>query len=67
VWAQAAKRGAREIEAVSAGPERLNEQGQVVGRVRIRLTYERSGSYEVTEATVTCVVDQTGKILRMGS
>ena len=62
-WAEAAKLGARSIEAVSAGPERVSGQGQVIGRVRVRITYERSGTYEVTEATMTCTVDQSGKLV----
>jgi len=63
VQAEAGKLGAREVEAVSAGPERHNNRGQFVGPVRIRITYERLVGYEVREATVRCVVDQTGKLV----
>ena len=63
VWAQAAPLGAREIEAVSAGPDQLNDEGQVVGPVRTWITYERPSGYEVREATLTCVVDLEGKFV----
>jgi hypothetical protein len=64
VWREAAKLGARDIEAVSAGPERRNEKGQFVGPVRLRITYYKLLSgYEVREATLTCVVDPEGKLV----
>ena len=63
VWAQAAHLGAREIEAVSAGPDQLNDKGQYVGPVRTWITYERPSSYEVREATLTCVVDSEGRFI----
>lgn len=63
VKAEAEKLGAREVEAASAGPDRRNEKGQFVGPVRVRITYVRAMGYEVREANMTCVVDQTGKIV----
>ena len=63
VWAQAAHLGAREIEAVSAGPDQLNDKGQYVGPVRTWITYERPSGYEVREATLTCVVDPEGRFI----
>jgi len=63
VWAEAAKLGAREIEAVSARPEHLNGKGQFVGRVRIRVTYERWSGKEVREITLTCVVGRDGAFI----
>jgi hypothetical protein len=64
VWREAAKLGARDIEAVSAGPERRNEKGQFVGPVRLRITYYKLlGGYEVREATLTCIVDPEGKFV----
>lgn len=63
-WTEAVKLGAREIEAVSAGPERLNEKGQFVGPVRMRITYYKLlGGYEVREARLMCVVDPEGKLV----
>jgi hypothetical protein len=63
VQAEAGKLGARSVEAVSAGPEQRNPQGQTVGPVRVRITYERVGGYEVREATMRCVVDRSGKVV----
>ena len=63
VRAEAGKLGARSVEAVSAGPEQRNPQGQTVGPVRVRITYERLGGYEVREATMRCVVDRSGKVV----
>src|SRR3954468_7067048 len=63
VRAEAGKLGARSVEAVSAGPEQRNPQGQTVGPVRVRITYERVGGYEVREATMRCVVDRSGKVV----
>jgi|SRR5215207_1510580 hypothetical protein len=60
---EAAKLGARNIEAVSAGPARLNKKRQFVGRVRIRIMYQKLLGYEVRESTMTCVVDRAGKIV----
>jgi hypothetical protein len=66
-WAEAAKLGARDIEAVSAGPERLNEQGQFVGRVRMRITYQRFFGSEVREATMACAIDRAGKVVNVAT
>jgi hypothetical protein len=63
VRAEAGKLGARSVEAVSAGPEQRNPKGQTVGPVRVRITYERVGGYEVREATMRCVVDRSGKVV----
>jgi len=63
VQAEAGKLGARSVEAVSAGPEQRNPQGKTVGPVRVRITYERLGGYEVREATMRCVVDRSGKVV----
>jgi hypothetical protein len=58
--------GGTDIEAVSAGRERVDTRGQVVGPVRMRITYRKvTGSYslyEVREATVSCTVDREGKV-----
>jgi hypothetical protein len=54
--------GGAVIEAVSAGRERVDTKGQVVGPVRMRITYRKvTGSYsiyEVREATVSCTLDR---------
>ena len=63
IQAEAGKLGTRSVEAVSAGPEQRNPQGQTVGPVRVRITYERLGGYEVREATMRCVVDQSGQVV----
>lgn len=63
VLSEAAKIGAREVEAVSAGPHRRDAKGRYVGPVHMRITYARLGGYEVREATMTCLVDRNGKIV----
>ena len=66
-WAEAVKLGGYTIEAVSAGPERVGKAGQVVGPVRLRITYQKvTGTYriyEVREATLTCVVGRDGTFI----
>jgi len=62
-WGEAQKLGAREIEAVSAGPDRPNGKGGFVGPVRMRITYARPDGYEVRLADMTCVVDRSGRIV----
>ena len=64
VRAEAVKLGAREIEAVPAGPEQMDKKGQRVAPVHVRITYGKpAGGYEVREATLMCVVDQAGKFV----
>lgn len=60
---EAVKLGAREVEAVSAGPHRRDRQGRYVGRVTMRITYARPSGYEVRMATLTCIVDRRGAII----
>ena len=62
-WGEAQKLGAREIEAVSAGPDWPNGKGGFVGPVRMRITYARPDGYEVRLADMTCVVDRSGRIV----
>ena len=61
---EAAKLGAQNVEVVSAGPEHRNEKGQFVGPIRARITYPRFWSVEVREATMTCIVDGDGKLIK---
>jgi hypothetical protein len=61
--AEAMKLGAKEVEAASTGPDRSNAKGQLVGSVRMRITYARPNGYEVRLADMTCVVDRNGKIV----
>lgn len=63
VESEASKIGAREVEAVSAGPHRRNRRGQYEGPVRMRITYATANGFEVREATMTCIVDGRGKIV----
>ena len=66
VQAEAVKLGAREVEAVSAGPAWTNKQGQVVGPVRVRISYDKGfgifGTHEVREAAVNCAMEPDGRI-----
>lgn len=63
VQGEAARLGAREVEAVSAGRHRLNNKGQYVAPVLMRITYTRPDGYEVRQARMTCIVDRRGKIV----
>jgi hypothetical protein len=63
VQSEAAKIGARDTEAVSAGPHRRAADGRYAGPVEMRITYPRPGGYEVRSARMTCVVDRQGKIV----
>jgi hypothetical protein len=63
VESEAQRIGAREVEAVSAGPHRRNGKGQYVAPVRMRITYTRPDGYEVRQATLTCIVDRRNKIV----
>ena len=63
VWSEASKTGAKEIEAVSAGPDKRDRKGDYFAPVLMRLTYERPFAYEVRQATLICVVDRKGGIV----
>ena len=63
VWSEASKTGAKEIEAVSAGPDRRDRKGDYFAPVLMRLTYERPMAYEVRQATLICVVNRKGGIV----
>lgn len=63
VAAEAKKVGARDVEAVSAGAQRRDAKGNYVAPVLVRITYASSMSYEVREATLTCIVDRKRKIV----
>lgn len=63
VQSEAAKVGAKEVEAVSAGTEHRDRQGRYFAPVRLRVTYVRPSGYEVRESTLTCIVDRGGKIV----
>ncbi|GJD82325.1 hypothetical protein [Methylobacterium haplocladii] len=63
VWSEASKQGAKEIEVVSAGPERRDRKGDYFAPVMMRLTYTRPFAYEVREAMLICVVNRAGGIV----
>lgn len=63
VRGEATKIGAREVEAVSAGPDRRDASGRYSAPVRMRITYAQPGGFEVREALMTCIVDRQGKIV----
>ncbi len=63
VHREAVKLGARYVEAVSAGPEKTTNRGQLVGPVRIRLIYDKGLNVsEVRQAKVTCVMSPDGRV-----
>ena len=60
----AEKFGAQKVEAVSAGPHSLDDEGYLVAPVHMRVTYAPpTASYEVREAILTCIVDSTGQLV----
>ena len=63
VQSEAVKVGAKEVEAVSAGPDKVDRKGEYFAPVLFRLTYDRPFAYEVREATMICVVDRKGGIV----
>jgi hypothetical protein len=63
VSSEATKLGAKEVEAISAGPDQRDRNGHYFAPVRMRITYDVPGGYEVRDATLTCVVDRQGKIV----
>lgn len=63
VAGEAAKLGAREVEAASLGPERRERSGNYTAPVMIRVTYPRILGYEIRQAAMTCTVSATGSIV----
>lgn len=63
VWGEASKTGAKEIEAVSAGPDQRDRKGNYFAPVTMRLTYVRPMLYEVRQSTLICVVNRQGGIV----
>jgi len=63
VLSEASKLGAIDVEAVPSGPEQQDPKGRIFAPVDMRITYKVPGGYELRRATLTCVVDRTGKIL----
>lgn len=63
VAGEADKVGAQEVEAVSAGPQKHDRKGHIFAPVHMRITYAKLGSYEVRDATLTCIIDSKGKIV----
>ena len=63
VRSEAIKAGAKEVEAVSAGPDKVDRKGEYFAPVLFRLTYDLPFAYEVREATLICVVDRRGGIV----
>lgn len=63
VRGEAIKAGAKEVEAVSAGADKLDRKGEYFAPVLFRLTYDRPLAYEVRQATMICVVDRKGGIV----
>ena len=63
VQGEAIKAGAKEVEAVSAGPDKVDRKGEYFAPVLFRLTYDRPMVYEVRQAVMICVVDRKGGIV----
>lgn len=63
VQSEAVKVGAKEVEAVSAGPEQRDRKGNYFAPVHVRVTYARPTGLEVRESTLTCIVDAKLRIV----
>ena len=63
VWSEASKQGAKDIEAVAAGPDRRDRKGDYFAPVMMRLTSVRPLTLEVREARMICVVNPAGGIV----
>lgn len=63
IMAKASKYGLKDVEAVSAGSDKVDRKGDYFAPVLFRITYERPMMYEVREATMICVMDRKGDIV----
>ena len=63
VQGEASKTGMKQVEAVSAGADKVDKKGDYFAPVLFRLTYDRPMMYEVRQATMICVVDKKGGIV----
>lgn len=63
VASEATKLGAKQVEAVSAGPERRDAKKNWEAPVMMRITYAKPVGYEVRQSEMTCVVDPKGAIV----
>jgi hypothetical protein len=63
VLAEASKLGAIDVEAALMGPERRDRTGRRFAPVDMRITYKVPGGYELRRATLTCIVDRSGRIV----
>lgn len=59
---EASRFGAKDVEAVSAGRE-IFQNGVIVAPVRVRITYDIRGKFEVRESTLSCVASPSGNVL----
>lgn len=60
---EAAKFGAKEVEAVSAGRERRTAAHNIVAPVKFRITYKIGRKYDVRFTVLRCIVNQKGRLL----
>jgi hypothetical protein len=63
VFAEASKLGAIDVEAVPGGREQRDPTGRLFAPVDMRITYKVPGGYELRRATLTCIVDRSGRIV----
>lgn len=63
VASEAAKLGAKEVEAASAGRERRTAARHYVAPVKFRITYKVGRKYDVRFTVLRCVVDRKGALL----
>jgi hypothetical protein len=64
VASKAVEIGARDVEAVAAGPDTRDAKGHFTGPVLVRVTYANPDqTYQVVESELMCTVDRKGKIV----
>lgn len=63
VFAEASKLGAIDVEAAPGGREQRDPAGRLFAPVDMRITYKVPGGYELRRATLTCIVDRSGRIV----
>lgn len=64
VASKAVEIGARDVEAVSVGPDHRDRQGHFTGPVLVRVTYANpDNTFQVVESPMLCTVDRHGGIV----
>ena len=57
--------GAVQVDVVSAGWARQDQNGEVVAPVDVKVTYMRSGARQIRQARISCQLDAQRKVLAL--